>query len=45
MGPNGPLSKLIYHVGMVYEGWINSWFTLVHKSILVIMQGCTWDSE
>ena len=29
MGYNGPYSKLIYHVGTVYEGWIDSWFTRV----------------
>ena len=45
MGPNDPHSKLIYHVGTIYEGWIGSWFTLMHKSVLVIMQGCTNDSE
>ena len=45
MGLNGPYSKLIYHDDMVYEGYINSKFTLVHKGILVIMQGCTRDSE
>ena len=45
MGLNGPYSKLIYHDDMVYEGYINSKFTFVHKGILVIMQGCTRDSE
>ena len=40
MGPNGPCSKLIYLVGMGYEGRIGSMFTFVHKGILVIMQGC-----
>ena len=29
--------KLIYFDGTIYDGWINSWFTYVHKSILVIM--------
>ena len=41
MGPNGPLSELIYIVTMGYEGRIGSKFTFVHKSILVITQGCT----
>ena len=36
MGPNGPRSKLIYFVGMDYEGWISSRFTFLHKDILVI---------
>ena len=31
-----PRFKLIYHVSMVYEGWINSTLNLVHKGILVI---------
>ena len=37
MGPSGPRSKLIYLVGMGYEGWIDFRFTFVHKGILVIM--------
>ena len=37
MGPNGPRSKLIYLVGMDYEGRIGFRFTFVHKGILVIM--------
>ena len=41
MGPIGPLFKFIYHNDMVYEGWIGSMFTLMHKVVLVIMQGCT----
>ena len=45
MGPNGPRSKLIYLVDTDYEGWIGSRFTFVHKSILVIMEGCTRVSE
>ena len=31
MGHNGPRSKLINNVGMVYWGWIGFRFTLVHK--------------
>ena len=31
MSPNYPRSKLIYHDGMIYEGWIGFRFTLVHK--------------
>ena len=45
MGPSGPHSKFIYYDGMVYEGWIDSWFTFMHKSVLVIMQGYIRDSE
>ena len=45
MGLNGPYFELIYHDDIVYEGWIDTWFTLVHKGILVIMQGCTRDNE
>ena len=37
MGPIGPLFKFIYHNDMVYEGWIGSMFTLMHKVVLVIM--------
>ena len=37
MGPSGPRSKFIYHDDTVYEGWIGSWFILVHKGVLVIM--------
>ena len=45
MGLNGPHSKLIYLVGMDYEGWIGSRFTFVHKVVLVIMQSCIVVSE
>ena len=45
MGLSGPRFELIYHGNMIYEGWISSMFTLVHKGILVIMQGCIGDSE
>ena len=31
------LLEHIYFVGMVYKSWINSWFTYVHKGVLVIM--------
>ena len=37
MGPNGPRFELIYYDDMVYEGWIDSKFILVHKGFLVIM--------
>ena len=37
--------KLIYYDDTVYEGWIDSKFTLMHKGILVIMQSCIGDSE
>ena len=33
MGPNGPCSKLIYLVGMGYEGWIGFRFTFVHEGV------------
>ena len=36
MGPSGSHSKLINHVDMIYEGWIDSRFNLVHKGVLVI---------
>ena len=45
MGPIGPRSKLIYLVGMSYEGQIGSRFTFVHKGVLVITQSCTRVSE
>ena len=45
MGSNGPHSEIIYHDDMVYDGWIDFWFIIVHKGVLVIMQGCTRDSE
>ena len=28
-----------------HKGWIDSWFTLVHKDMLVIMKGCIRDIE
>ena len=37
MGPSDPCFELIYHNDMVYEGWIDFGFTLVHKGVLVIM--------
>ena len=40
IGPSGLCPKLIYLVGMGYEGQIDTRFTFVHKGILVIMQGC-----
>ena len=45
MGLSGPTLKLIYHDDTVYKSWIDSRFTLVHKGALIIMQGCTKDSE
>ena len=45
IGPNGPRSKLVYLVGMDYEGQIDSWFTFVHKGVLVFTQGCIRVSE
>ena len=45
MDPNGLHFELIYHDDMVYDGQIGSRFTLVHKGILVIIQGCIGDSE
>ena len=45
MGPNGLRSKLIYFVGMSYEGRIDFKFTFVHKGVLVITQGCIGVSE
>ena len=30
---------------MVYKGWIDSWFTFVHKGVLVIAKGCIGVSE
>ena len=45
MGPSDPRSKLIYHVSKVYEGWMGSWFTHVHKGVLLIIQGCIRDNK
>ena len=45
MSPNGSRSKLIYLVGMDYEGRIGSKFTFVHKGVLVITQDCIGVSE
>ena len=39
MGPSGPSFKLTYYNDTVYESWIDSWFTFVHKDVLVVMQG------
>ena len=44
MDSNGPHSELIYHDDTIYDGW-SSKFTLIHKSVLVIMHGNTKDSE
>ena len=45
MGPSGPRFELIYHDDMIYEGWIDFKVTIVHKGILVIVQGCAGDSQ
>ena len=45
MGPCSPFSKLIYHDDTVYEVMIGSRFTLVHKGVFIIIQGCTRDRE
>ena len=44
IGSSGPRSKLIYHDDTIYEGWIGSTCTLMHKGILVIVS-CIGDSE
>ena len=45
IGPSDPHSKLMYLIGMDYEGRVGFRFTFVHKSVLVIMQGCIGVSE
>ena len=40
MGASGPHSELICHDDTIYEGWIDSRFIIVHKGVLVIIQGC-----
>ena len=45
MGPNGPHFELISHDDMGFKNRINSRFTFVHKSILVITQDCIGVSE
>ena len=45
MGSSGHHSKLIDHENTIYEGWIDFRFILVHKGILVIIQGCIRNSE
>ena len=45
MGLSNPRSKLIYHDDTIFKSWIDYLFIHVHKSVLVIMQGCTRDSE
>ena len=45
MGPSSPYCELIYHDSKIYKGWIDSKFTLLHKGVLVIIQGCIGDSE
>ena len=36
MGLSGPYTEFKYHDDMVYEDWIGSRFTHVHKGVLVI---------
>ena len=36
IGPSGPYSKLIYLVGMGYEGRTDFKFAFVHKNVLII---------
>ena len=38
MGTSGPHSKLIYLVGIGYEGQIGFRFTFVYKGVLVIVR-------
>ena len=46
MGLSCPRSKIIYHDGiLVYEGWIDSWFTNVNKGVFLIIQGYVGVSE
>ena len=45
MDPNCLHFELIYYDDTIYEDWIGSWFTFVHKGVLVIIQGCIRDSE
>ena len=45
MGPSSLRFKLIYHGDIVYEGWIDFKFTLIHKDVLVITYGNTKDSK
>ena len=45
MGPRGPYYKLIHHDGTVYDSWISSKFILMHKGILVNMQGCIANND
>ena len=45
IGPSSSCFELIYFVGMSFEGWIGCKFTFMHKSVLVIMQGCIGVSE
>ena len=45
MDPSGTLFELIYHDDMIYESLIDFRFILVHKGVLIIMQGCIGDNE
>ena len=44
-GSHWSLLEFIYLDDMVYKGWIDSWFTFVHKGVLVIAKGCIGVSE
>ena len=44
MGPNSLLEFIFPH-DMVYESWSGSWFTYVHKGLLIITQDCIGVSE
>ena len=41
LGLNGPYFELIYYDDRVYECWIDFRLIIVHKGVLVILQGCT----
>ena len=45
MDPSVTLFELIYNDDMIYESLINSTSILVHKGVLIIMQGCIGDNE
>ena len=45
MNLGDPYFELMSYDDMVYEGWIDSSFTLVHKGELVITQSCIGDSK
>ena len=45
MSLGDPYFELMSYDNTVYEGWIDSNFTLVHKDELVITQSCIGDSK